>query len=313
MKKKEISIIIPACNEESNLPVLVERIDETFKKNNIKGEVIIVDDGSTDNTWRTLEALKKRYSYLYPLKHPHKLGITAALNTATSASKNDILIFLPADLQSDPREDVPKLLSKMNEGNYDIVVGRRDAWNRPLTKIIESKIYSLILRFLFRVPINDFNWVRVFKRETAKHLHLRKDWHRYFVVIASKMGFKVGEVGVNEYPRISGKSKFNFLRVITGFLDLLVIWFYLHFTKKPMLFFGTIGILSFAIGSVLGLLLIYLYLIGSQEVTTRPILFLLTILILGGIQSFIFGFLAELHATTQDEIHSLFEQLRKKG
>lgn len=297
----KVSVVIPAHNEEENIEILVEKIRKTFTINKINGEVILIDDGSTDNTGKIADKLCKKNKFLRVFHHRTKLGISESLNTSFKNLTGDTIVFIPSDLQSDPEDDIPKLLNKIHEG-YDVVVGWREKWGRPKLKIIESKIYSYLSRKLFGVKIHDFNWIRAFKKDVIKDMYLRKDWHRYFVVLAASKGFKISEVKVVEHKRPKGKSKFNFKRVITGFLDLFVVKFYISFTESPMLFFGTIGIILLGLGVILGLDLFVLWLMKNPGITTRPAFFLMTLLIITGAISFAIGFLAEMIATLREDM-----------
>jgi glycosyltransferase involved in cell wall biosynthesis len=281
-KKPNISVVLPAHNEAKNLPILIPQIYETFEKHKISGEVILVNDGSMDKTAAIAENLAKKYKTLKVYHHLRNKGITQAFKTAFQHVEGDIIVFLPTDLQSDPREDIPKLLNKMKEG-YDMVTGWRAQWNRPKRKIWESKFYSLLSRKMFGVNIHDFNWIRAFKKEIINDVTLRKDWHRYFVVLAASKGYKIGEVKVTEYGRKGGKSKFNFMRVITGFFDMLAVKFYLTFTDRPLILFALPGLISFVLGILLGAYLFFLWLVYG--IGTKLMLgFLMLIFISLGVQ-----------------------------
>ncbi len=296
----KVSVVLPAYNEAKNLPVLIPRIYETFDQHRIDGEVILVNDGSRDKTGDTAESLAKKYKTLKVLHHLRNKGITEAFITAFKYVKGDIIVFLPTDLQSDPREDIPKLLNKMKQG-YDLVTGWRQRWTRPTRKIIESKIYSFLSRKIFGINIHDFNWVRAFKKEIIKDVHLRKDWHRYFVVLVASKGYNIGEVKVNEYGRAKGSSSFNIIRVLTGFFDLLAVKFYLSFTDRPLILFALPGLISFSAGILLGIYLFFLWLlygIGEKIMLS----FLMLILLSLGIQLIALGLIAEYQAIIRDEV-----------
>ena len=295
-----VSVVLPAHNEAKNLPILIPRIYETFDQHRIDGEVILVNDGSSDKTAEVAENLAKKYKSLTVLHHLNNKGITQAFITAFKHVKGDIIIFLPTDLQSDPREDIPKLLNKMKKG-YDLVTGWRERWTRPRRKIIESKIYSFLSRKIFGVNIHDFNWIRAFKKDIIKDIHLRKDWHRYFVVLVASKGYKIGEVKVNERGRGKGRSSFNIIRVLTGFFDLLAVKFYLSFTDRPLILFVLPGLVSFGLGILIGIYLFFLWLlygIGEKIMLS----FLMLILLSLGIQLIALGLIAEYQAIIKDEV-----------
>lgn len=287
----KISIIIPAYNEAKNIPLVISKANSIIKKKNLDAEIFLVNDGSTDNTMEVCNHLKREYKNFYFYNHKTNLGLTAALNTCFKKSKGDILIFLPADMQSNPEEDVPKLLSKMNEG-YDMVLGWKQ--NRRGTKILASKVYNLLSRLLFKINLHDLNWIKAFDRKIIKDVNLRSDWHRYLAVIAHSKGYKIGEVKVNVYKRKYGKSKFGVKRLLIGFLDLFVVKFNLSFSERPMLIFGSVGIILFFLGFIGGVYLTYIKLTIGVIGDRIPFIFLVMLLVILGIQFFALGFLSEL-------------------
>ena len=287
----KISIIIPAYNEAKNIPLVISKANSIIKKKNLDAEIFLVNDGSTDNTMEVCNHLKREYKNFYFYNHKTNLGLTAALNTCFKKSKGDILIFLPADMQSNPEEDVPKLLSKMNEG-YDMVLGWKQ--NRRGTKILASKVYNLLSRLLFKINLHDLNWIKAFDRKITKDVNLRSDWHRYLAVIAHSKGYKIGEVKVNVYKRKYGKSKFGVKRLLIGFLDLFVVKFNLSFSERPMLIFGSVGIILFFLGFIGGVYLTYIKLTIGVIGDRIPFIFLVMLLVILGIQFFALGFLSEL-------------------
>lgn len=258
--------------------------------NRLNGEIIFVNDGSTDRTRVIAENLAKKYKNLKVHSHRTNLGLTKSLMTCFKHAKGDSIVFLPADLESNPEEDVPKLLNKLSEG-YDLVCGYRR--NRVGMRKVSSMLYNFLSKLLFKITVRDMNWIKVFKRDVMLDLDLRSDWHRYIPILASNKGYKIGEVEVNYYKRMYGKSKFGKIRIIKGFLDLILVKLMLSFSEKPMFIFGFISIILFIMGTLLGLYVLYLNLIG---ITTNrvPLLALLIILIISGILFFIMGFLAEL-------------------
>jgi glycosyltransferase involved in cell wall biosynthesis len=284
-----ISVLIPAHNEAGNLPPLMEKIARTFAANQLHGEVVLVNDGSTDNTRAEADALAAQYSFLRAIHHRRNRGLTEALKTGFRAVCGDVIIFLPADLESDPEEDVPKLLAKMNEG-YDIVSGWRQG--RRDRKILASGVYNFVSRHLFGVAAHDMNWIKAFTREVMEDLHLRSDWHRFILMIAAAHGYRIGEVEVNFYPRKRGKSKFGFWRIPVSFLDALVVKFLLTFSRKPMLFFGACGLIFILVG--LAILAYLAYLFFAFDTQQRPVFIFGIFLVVSGLLLFLVGFLAEL-------------------
>jgi len=303
-----VSIIVPAYNEEENIPLLMEKFSQMFGESKIKGEVILVDDGSTDGTLQRARESEEKYGFLKVTSHRANQGLTAALDTGFKLAKGKVFVFYPADLQYDP-VDIPRMVDKINDG-YDIVTGWKQG--RYGTKRFVSGVYNWLSRKLFRVKVHDLNSVKVFKREVVEDIPLRRDWHRYMVVLAADRGFKVGEVKVNLYPRRFGESKFGgFWRIPIGILDLISVKFQISFMKKPMLLFGSLGLILLVLGFVAGLIAVYLRVFLHQGF--RPLLYLVILLVLSGLSFFVLGFLAEAIVGVREKVESLRESLLKKG
>ena len=285
-----VSVVIPAHDEEGNIVPLAEKLDRAFRALGVSAEAVIVDDGSTDGTAAELANCADRFPFLRVVTHPRRRGLTAALNSAFAASRGEVLVFLPADLESDPEEDVPKLLARLREG-YDLVCGWRQGQRD--SKRFASAVYNFVSRRLFPVEAHDLNWIKAFTREVAGDLPLRSDWHRFIAMIAAAKGYRVGEVKTGYHPRTRGRSKFGLGRILISFFDLLAVRFLFSFGGKPMLFFGTAGLACLALSAGLG---VHLGLLLWNQPDQRPLfrfvllaLFFLTGLLLWGI-----GFLAEL-------------------
>jgi glycosyltransferase involved in cell wall biosynthesis len=271
----------------------------------LDGEVILVDDGSTDRTFLKAKECQEKYSFLKVVAHQRNKGLTEALLTGFSNAKGGIYVFWPADLQYLPK-DIPPMIDKINEG-YDIVCG----WKKGKygLKRLVSFVYNNLCRFLFRIKVHDLNSVKAFRREIVENLPLRKDWHRYMVVMAAEQGFKITEVKVKLYSRFSGKSKFGFWRIPIGFLDLLSVKFQLTFLKKPMLLFGSLGIILIILGLGVGLVDVYLRYFLHQG--SRLLLYLVILLVLSGTSFFALGFLSEALVALKDEIKDLKDKFSK--
>ncbi len=303
----DVSIIVPAYNEEENIPLLMEKFSQMFGESKIKGEVILVDDGSTDGTLQKARESEKKYNFLRVTSHRANQGLTAALDTGFKLAKGRVFVFYPADLQYDP-EDIPRMVDKINEG-WDIVTGWKQG--RYGTKRFVSVIYNWLSRKLFKVKVHDLNSVKAFKREVVEDIPLRRDWHRYMVVLAADRGFKVGEVKIDLYPRRFGKSKFGgFWRIPIGVLDIISVKFQISFMKKPMLLFGSLGLILLVLGLAAGLIAVYLRVFLHQGF--RPLLYLVILLVLSGISFFVLGFLAEAIVGVREKVESLKESLLKK-
>jgi glycosyltransferase involved in cell wall biosynthesis len=298
----KISVVVPAYNEQENIPPLLENFQKMFRESRLEGEVLLVDDGSTDKTYELARESEKKYPFLRTLTNKTHQGLTSALQRGFDNAAGDIYLFWPADLQYMP-EDIPKFIQKMKEGN-DIVTG----WKRGSygIKSFVSFFYNTLSRWLFKIKVHDLNSVKAFKKEVLKDLPLRKDWHRYIVVMAAEKGFKVDEVKIPLYPRKYGKSKFGIWRIPIGVLDLFSVKFQVSFMRKPMLFFGSIGLISLFLGFLTGIVALYLRIF--QHEGFRPVLYLVILLVLSGLSLFALGFLAEAIVSLREEI----EYLRKK-
>jgi glycosyltransferase involved in cell wall biosynthesis len=298
----KVSVIVPAFNEGGNVERVLARIHEGLAVAGIAGETVFVDDGSTDETWAELATCAAAHATpVRAFRHRRNLGLSAALNTGFRNVRGEYIIFLPADLQSDPAEDIPKLFAELEAGN-DVVVGWRIG--RREGKVFVSLVYNFLCRRLFGIDAHDLNWIKGFRREVIDVIHLRSDWHRYVVVLAANEGFRVKEIRTNYYPRHAGRSKFGRRRILRGLLDLLVVKFEMSFQDKPMLLFGSLGLGLLGTGGLLGILLVLQKVLTG--VGSRPLLFLVMLLIMVGVQSVGLGFLAE-------QIASLKEDLRDRS
>lgn len=295
-----VSVLIPAYNEEGNVTLVIDKVARAFAARGLDGEVVFVDDGSTDGTSREATACAARYPFVQVVSHRRNLGLTEAIRTGFRHVSGDIIILLPSDLESDPEEDIPKLLDKLAEG-YDVVAGWRQG--RHDGKVVASKIYNFVSRLLFNVQAHDMNWIKAFRREVIEGLHLRSDWHRFILMIAASQGYKIGEVPTNYYPRRQGKSKFGLGRIPISFLDVLVVKFLLTFSRKPMIFFGSLGLVLIVSALGVGLYLIYQYVVHFRQI--RPLFTFGVTLALAGLVIFLVGFLAELVVDQQERIREL--------
>jgi glycosyltransferase involved in cell wall biosynthesis len=301
----KISVVVPAYNEEKNLTPLLDNFARMFKESSLKGEVLLVNDGSTDRTFELAKELEKKYSFLKALSNKTHRGVTEALQTGFKNATGDVYLFWPADLQYLP-EDIPRLIRKIEKGS-DIVTG----WKQGSygMKAFVSFFYNLLSRWLFRVKVHDLNSVKAFRKEVLEDLPLRKDWHRYMVVMAAEKGYNIDEVKIPLYPRKYGKSKFSFWRIPIGVLDLFSVKFQVSFMRKPMLFFGSIGLILLLLGFLTGLAALYLRIFQHEGL--RPLLYLVILLVLSGISLFGLGFLAESITNLKQDIEELKDKFRE--
>jgi glycosyltransferase involved in cell wall biosynthesis len=267
---------------------------------------VFVNDGSTDGTGEEAEKVAAGYDCMKVVHHRTNRGLTEAFKTAFDHIQGDVVVFLCADLESDPEEDIPILLAEIRKG-YDMVVGWRQG--RRDIKIVASKIYNFVSRLLFNVSAHDMNWIKAFRREIIDDLPLRSDWHRFIYMLAASQGYKVTEVKTGYHPRTYGKTKYGLMRIPVSFLDVIGLKFQLVFSKKPLLFFGGVGSILIGISLVFGVVFLVQWFMRTFHF--RPVVLLATMLFLSGIQLFITGFLAELIVFHREKIEQLDRKLRE--
>ncbi len=291
------------------MPELVARVDRAFAGLGLsaaEAELVFVDDGSTDGTGALAESLCARYPFLRVIHHRRNQGLTAALRTGFRAATGAYVLFLPADLESDPETDIPLLYDKLRQG-FDVVTGWRQG--RKEGKVFASAIYNAVSRWLFGLTLHDMNWIKGFRREVIETLPpLRSDWHRFLVHIAAHQGYRIGEVPTPWQKRRAGRSKFGFSRIPISLLDVLVVWFLLTFSAAPMRFFGGLGLAALVLSAVIytGLLVLWL----TTQTQFRPIFWAAGGLAIAGLLLFLIGFLAELIVTQGERLGELERQLR---
>jgi glycosyltransferase involved in cell wall biosynthesis len=303
----EVSVLVPAKDEAPNLPEFVARCAEALGPAGFSFEVVVVDDGSRDETPRVLRELRGRYPFLRVVTHRRQRGIADALRSAGDAARGDVFVFYPADLQYLP-EDIPGLVRPILEGHADIVTGTKQG---KYEKAFVSSVYNWLCRALFGVPVTDLNSVKAYRREVVADLPLRPDWHRFMVVIAAADGFRLMAQPVPVYPRKAGVSKFTWTRIPVGVLDLLSVWFQLRFGRKPMLFFGVLGASLFGMGFLAGV--VALVLRFGYGIGFRPLLNLVETMVIAGIALFGFGFVGELIAGLREENRGIARALARVG
>jgi len=301
----QVSVLVPAKDEADNLPEFMEQAAIAFGADpKTTYEVVVIDDGSVDQTPRVLRDLEKRYAFLRVATHRSQRGIADALRTGYLHARGDVLVFYPADLQFKP-EDIPRLVAPILADDSDMVTGFKQG---EYEKQFVSGIYNRLSRSLFDVRVRDLNSVKAYRREIMEELPVRPDWHRYMVVIAAARGFTVTEIPVPLYPRRAGKSKFStWRRIPIGVLDMLAVWFELRFAKKPLLLFGMMGAGLFGLGTLAGLVALVILL--TQGVGVRWAWTLIqTCLVLGSI-FFATGLLGEQVAGQRAELREVRRRL----
>ena len=297
----DVSVLVPAKDEAENLPLFLQLCDETFRGAKERYEVIVIDDGSEDDTASVLSELKGKYPFLRSVHHRAKRGIADALRSGFLAARSDLLVFYPADLQFKP-EDIPRLVAPILAGDSDMVTGYKQG---NYEKAFVSGVYNALSRTLFHVPVRDLNNVKAYRREIMEEQPARPDWHRYMIVLAAAKGFTVTEIPVPLYPRHAGKSKFGISRIPIGVLDMLSVWFELKFAQKPLLAFGMLGAGLFAVGFLAGLVGLGLLVAGYSGLAVRPVWTVIqTSMVLGSI-FFATGLLGEQVAVLRAEQRDL--------
>jgi len=297
----DISIIIPLYNEADSLPELCTWINDVMKQNKFSYEILLIDDGSKDNSWQTIESLSKLNSQIKGTKFRRNYGKSAALNVGFSKANGDVVITMDADLQDSP-DEIPNLYKKIKNEKFDLVSGWKEKRFDPITKTIPTKLFNWAVRKTSGIKLNDFNCgLKAYKSSVVKSIEVHGEMHRYIPVLAKWAGFsKITEQIVKHQPRKYGKTKFGVERFINGFLDLLTVTFVTRFAKKPMHFFGILGLIMFFLGFILFAFISgnKLYCIMNAEPATNiaemsGFYIALTAMIIG-VQLFLAGFIAEM-------------------
>jgi len=298
----DISVVIPLYNEEESLPELMAWIGQVMDEHQFSYEVIFVDDGSNDSSWKVINELKAQYAAVKGIKFRRNYGKSAALNVGFEAAQGDVVITMDADLQDSP-DEIPELYRRIKDENYDLVSGWKAKRYDPITKTIPTKLFNAATRKMSGIKLNDFNCgLKAYRHDVVKTIEVYGEMHRYIPVIAKWAGFtRIGEQVVEHRARKYGMTKFGLSRFINGFLDLLSIFFVGKFGKRPMHFFGALGVLSFVAGLFMALWMIgvKLYHISmhipyKREITDQPLFYIALVAIIVGSQLFLTGFVAEL-------------------
>jgi glycosyltransferase involved in cell wall biosynthesis len=288
----DISVVVPVYNEVESLPPLCEWIERVMDENQFTYEIILVDDGSRDGSWKVIEALSKKNFRIKGIKFQRNYGKSAALNTGFIRAKGEVVITMDADLQDSP-DEIPELYKMIKKDAFDLVSGWKKKRHDPLNKTIPSKFFNGATALITGIRLHDFNCgLKAYSKDVIKSIEVYGEMHRYIPVIAKWAGFsKIGEKVVKHYPRKYGKTKFGIERYINGFLDLLSISFVGRFGKKPMHFFGFWGTLVFFIGFLIAAYLAYAkFFLAEYKMTERPLFFFGLLAMVVGVQLFLAGF-----------------------
>ena len=300
----DLSLVIPLLNEDESLPELTAWIERVMMANNYSYEIIFIDDGSTDNSWEVIEALRSQNACIKGIKFQRNYGKSAALNEGFKAAQGDVIITMDADMQDSP-DEIPELRNMIINDGFDIVSGwKKKRYDNTFTKNLPSKLFNAAARKSSGIKLHDFNCgLKAYKNKVVKSIEVYGEMHRYIPVLAKWAGFKkVGEKVVEHRARKYGVTKFGWERFVNGFLDLFSIMFVGKFGKRPMHFFGLWGTLFFLFG-----LLVFLYLTITKFIfdqtglTQRPLFFFAILAMIIGSQLFLAGFIGELIARNSTE------------
>ncbi|MGB5554716.1 MAG: glycosyltransferase family 2 protein [Flavobacteriaceae bacterium] len=295
----KLSIVIPLLNEEESLIELHDWIEQVMQSNRFFYEILFIDDGSTDGSWRIISQLAQEYEQVKGIRFQRNFGKSQALHAGFKAVSGDVIITMDADLQDNP-EEIPGLYKMIIEEGYDLVSGwKKKRYDSVLFKNMPSKLFNWAAKKTSGVKLHDFNCgLKAYRKDVIKTIEVHGEMHRYIPVLAKNAGFtKIGEKIVQHQARKYGKTKFGMERFINGFLDLITIWFVSKFGKRPMHLFGALGVLMFIIGLgfalYLGIDKLFINKTG-RLITDRPQFFIsLTAMIIGS-QLFLAGFLGEI-------------------
>lgn len=304
----DISIIIPLLNEQESIPELTSWIERVMLQNNFSYEVIFIDDGSTDNSWETIQQLSTKNGNLKGIRFLRNYGKSQALHAGFAKAQGDVIITMDADLQDSP-DEIPELYNMIIKQNYDLVSGwKKKRYDSVVAKNLPSKLFNAAARKTSGVQLHDFNCgLKAYKNVVVKNVEVFGEMHRYIPVLAKNAGFKkIGEKIVQHQARKYGESKFGMDRFINGFLDLITIWFLGKFGKRPMHLFGLLGTLMFMIGFLaagyIGAMKLW-KLYNNEEailITDNPWFYISLTTMIIGTQLFLAGFLGEIILRTKN-------------
>ncbi len=297
----DISVVIPLFNEEESLPELCAWIERVMNENGFSYEILLVDDGSKDKSWSVIRSLRQKNDRIKGIRFRRNYGKSAALQTGFEAAEGKVVITMDADMQDSP-DEIPALYKMIAEDGFDVVSGWKKKRYDPLSKTLPTKLFNWAVRRVSKIVLHDFNCgLKAYRYEVVKSIEVYGEMHRFIPVIAKWAGFgAIGEKVVQHRARKYGTTKFGMNRFINGFLDLLSLSFVGRFSKKPMHFFGSLGLLLFLLGFIsavwLGAQKIYCLRHGivAPLVTSSPYFYICLVCMLMGLQLFLAGYLAEL-------------------
>ena len=301
MSKTYLSIVVPICNESASISELLEWIFAVIEAHNLSTEVLLIDDGSTDSSWKIIQAHSEKDKRVRGIRLNRNYGKSAALQTGFDYAQGEVVITIDADLQDSP-DEIPSLVKMIKEDGFDLVSGWKKQRNDPMSKTIPSKFFNWVTAKVSGIRLHDFNCgLKAYDTKVVKNISVYGEMHRYIPLLAKWNGFKkIGEKVVQHRARKYGATKYGMKRFVTGFLDLLSITFVTRFKKNPMHFFGMLGVLSFFSGFTIATWIIVdkLYrqfnALPLRDVVNQPLFFLALVALIVGVQLFLVGFLAEM-------------------
>lgn len=294
--RPQISVVVPLYNEDESLPELLAWIHRVMHENNFSYEVILVDDGSHDNSWEVISSLSQENPHVKGIRFRRNYGKSAALNVGFDAAQGDVVITMDADLQDSP-DEIPGLYRMVMDEGFDLVSGWKQKRFDPITKTLPTKLFNWAARRMSGIYLHDFNCgLKAYRHDVVKSVEVYGEMHRYIPVLAKWAGFrKIGEKVVQHRARKYGVTKFGWERFVNGFLDLLSITFVSRFGKRPMHLFGLLGTLSFILGFIIAAYLTFAkFAFQAYKMTDRPMFYFGLLFMVIGTQLFLAGFLGEL-------------------
>ena len=311
----ELSIVIPVRNESPNIKPLYDELTQTLVQYGRSYEILIVDDGSTDDSFAQLAAIQARDPHLRVIRFRRNFGQTAAFAAGIAHARGRLVVTADGDLQNDPH-DIPAMVALIEQGN-DIVCGwRKDRKDTFITRRVPSMMANKLISWATGVPLHDYGCsLKVFRAEVIKPLRLYGEMHRFLPAIASQIGVQIAEMVVNHRPRRAGVTKYGLSRTIRVILDLATVKFLLSYSTRPLQIFGLIGVLAGALGTLITGYLAYIRLFQHQGIAERPLLLFGVMLVFIGVQLVTFGLLAEVMARTyyesQDKATYVIREVRE--
>ncbi|MDG1276841.1 MAG: glycosyltransferase family 2 protein [Algoriphagus sp.] len=304
----QISVVIPVFNEEESLSELTRWISRVMHDHGFSYEVILVNDGSSDNSWEQIQSLAEKINQIKGINFTRNYGKSAALDAGFNKASGEVVITMDADLQDSP-DEIPGLYRMIKEGGFDIVSGWKKERHDPISKTIPSRFFNGVTRWISGIKLHDFNCgLKAYRLKVVKNIQIYGEMHRYIPLLAKWNGFgKIGEKVVQHQARKYGYSKFGIERFLNGFLDLISVSFVHRYKKKPMHFFGLLGSMSFMTGFLITCWLIFQKIYGLskglkvREIVDQPLFFLALVALIIGVQLFVTGFIAELMTSNQSK------------